>query len=65
MTERELEVCAIALFANGASFEAIAIALNVDRDRAANLAGAGGNTQAAGKMGYMKPSRYLADEESE
>ena len=65
MKEKELEVCAIALFANGASFEAIARALGVDRDKAAELAAAGGNAQAAGEMGYMKNGRYLAGDESD
>lgn len=65
MTEKELEVCAIALFANGASYESICRALNIGIDRAGKLAAAGAAAQSASKMGYMKSSRYLADDESD
>ncbi len=53
MNERQRVVCAIALFADGDSFEAIAAALGVTHDEAAKLAADGGNEQAAGTMGYM------------
>ena len=53
MTEREMTVCAIALFADGYSYERIARALGVSRDRAVELATAGAEAQSAGKMVYM------------
>ena len=56
MDQRQLMVCAIALFADGYEFNAIATALGVSRDEAAKLAALGGDEQAAGTMGYMAPT---------
>ena len=54
MNERQLNVCAIALFADGWSYEQIAKALGVDRKRAVELTCAGADEQRNGTMGYMK-----------
>ena len=54
LDERQLTVCAIALFADGYSPPQIGKALQVDQDRAQKLISAGADAQANGKMGYMK-----------
>ena len=53
MNERQLKVCAIALFCDGWSGEQIACALGVDEQRAQELIEAGADEQAGGTMGYM------------
>ena len=53
MDERQLTVCAIALFADGYTHAEIAQALGVNEDRASELAIKGADEQAAGTMGYM------------
>ena len=58
MDERQLTVCAIALFADGYSKRRIAAALGVDEDRAQRLAERGAEEQAAGTMGHM--AQYLS-----
>ena len=57
MDERQLTVCAIALFADGYSAPQIAAALNVDQERAQKLAEQGATEQAAGRMGHMAKGR--------
>ena len=57
MDERQLTVCAIALFADGYSKRQIAAALGADEDRAQRLAERGAEEQAAGTMGHM--AQYL------
>ena len=54
MNERQQIVCAIALFADGHSFEQIAEALDVPRERAVELIHNGADEQRRGTMGYMK-----------
>ena len=57
MTERQLTVCAIALFADGFDKAQIARALGVDADRAQELIERGADEQSAGTMGHMKQHR--------
>ena len=57
MNERQLQVCAIALFVDGWSQRQIADALGVDRARAQKLIEEGAMEQNKGRMGYMKTSR--------
>ena len=57
MDERQLTVCAIALFADGFSKPQIAGALGVDEERAQQLIENGADEQAAGTMGHMKQHR--------
>ena len=57
MDERQMVVCAIALFCDGYSPRQVAVALNVDRERAQQLIRQGADEQAAGKMGYMEQGR--------
>ena len=57
MEERQLMICAIALFADGYSKRQIAAALEVDEDRAQRLIQRGANEQAAGTMGHMAQHR--------
>lgn len=57
MDERQMTVCAIALFADGYSQHQIADALGVDADRAQELIEAGADAQAAGRMGQMAQHR--------
>ena len=57
MNERQLQVCAIALFADGWSQRQIAEALGVDADRAQELIEKGAKEQNAGRMGFMESSR--------
>ena len=57
MDERQLTVCAIALFADGYSRRQIAVALGVDEEYAQQLAEQGAAEQAAGTMGHM--AQYL------
>ena len=54
MNERQMTVCAIALFADGWSKYQIGDALGVEADRAQDLIEAGAGEQAAGTMGHMK-----------
>ena len=54
MNERQLTVCAIALFADGFSNVQIAKALAVSKDRAQELIEQGASEQRNGTMGYMK-----------
>ena len=54
MNERQLMVCAIALFCDGWSQEQIASALSVEERYAQDLIEAGADEQAAGTMGHMK-----------
>lgn len=54
MVERQQLVCAIALFADGWSYEQIAKALDVETDDATRLVGAGAEEQGNGTMGHMK-----------
>ena len=54
MNERQLMLCAIALFADGFRHTQIADALGVDTNRAAELTAAGATEQSAGTMGHMK-----------
>ena len=54
MDERQLTVCAIALFADGYTHAEIAQAFGVNEDRASELAIKGSNEQAAGTMGHME-----------
>ena len=54
MDDRQLTVCAIALFADGYSKQQVAEALGVDVDRAQALIRAGADAQAAGTMGQME-----------
>ena len=57
MNERQLTVCAIALFADGYTQQQIAAALGVDYDEAVRLCEAGAAEQAAGTMGHMAEGR--------
>ena len=57
MNERQLTVCAAALWADGWSARQIAEALDVTRERAQELAEAGADAQAAGDIGFMKSGR--------
>ena len=57
MDERQLTVCAIALFADGYSSRQIGEALNVTKDRAQVLIEAGAEEQREGTMGHMKQGR--------
>ena len=52
MNERQLRVCAIALFADGFSNVQIAKALGVDKAQAQALMEAGAEEQRAGTMGH-------------
>ena len=54
MNERQLTVCAAALWADGWSTRQIAEALQVTTERAQELTGAGADAQAAGDIGFMK-----------
>ena len=66
MTERQMTVCAIGLFADGYSKDQVARALGVDSERAQQLIEAGADAQANGTMGYMKslsPAVSRGDEE--
>lgn len=54
MVERQQLVCAIALFADGWSYEQIAKALDVEMDDVTRLVGAGAEEQDNGTMGHMK-----------
>ena len=65
MDERQLTVCAIALFADGYSHRQISAALGVDADKASQLTTAGGNAQAAGDMGYMKTGPYQREDDTD
>lgn len=53
MDERQLMVCAIALFADGYSARQVSEALGVDPDRAQALIEAGAEAQSRGEMGHM------------
>ena len=53
MTERQLTVCASALWANGGTREEIAHALGVSADRAQELMDRGAGEQARGTIGFM------------
>ena len=57
MNERQLQVCAIALFADGWANHHIADALGVDHARAQKLIEQGAKEQGAGRMGYMQSTR--------
>ena len=57
MNERQLIVCAIALFADGYSHEAIASALDVSVSEAVALTERGAEEQGAGTMGHMATTR--------
>ena len=54
MNDRQLTVCAIALFADGYSARQIAVALGIVAEEAQRLIEAGAEAQAAGNMGHMK-----------
>ena len=54
MNERQLKVCAIALFCDGWSSKQVARALGVDEQRAQELIEAGADEQASGTMGSMR-----------
>ena len=62
MNERQLTVCAIALFVDGFDHTQIVGALGVDTDRAAELATTGANEQSAGTMGHMQNCPYGEDQ---
>ena len=53
MNERQLKVCAIALFADGWCHDQIAAAFDVDRERATELINGGADELRLGTMGYM------------
>jgi hypothetical protein len=53
LDQDQLRICAIALYVNDNTYEAVAEALEVTRDEAVELVAAGANKQAAGAMGYM------------
>ena len=53
MNDRQQMVCAIALFADGYSHEAIAIALGVTLSASTELTRRGADEQAAGTLGHM------------
>ena len=57
MDERQMTVCAIALFVDGYSKYQVADALGVDIDRAQELIEAGADAQANGEMGQMARHR--------
>ena len=57
MTERQLTVCAIALYADGYSAKQVGVALGVEEKRAQQLIEAGADAQAAGTMGQMAQYR--------
>ena len=57
MDERQLTVCAIALFADGYSAGQIAAALAVNEEQAQRLIERGADEQAAGTMGHMNQHR--------
>jgi hypothetical protein len=57
MDERQLTVCAIALWCDGYPARQIGDALGVGVERAKELTAAGADSQATGKMGYMKSHR--------
>ena len=61
MNERQLTVCAIALFADGFSNVQIAEALGVDSNRAQQLTERGAEEQATGTMGHMRNCPYGKD----
>ncbi len=54
MNERQLKVCAIALFCDGWSNKQAAYALGVNERRAQQLIETGANEQASGTMGRMR-----------
>jgi transposase len=54
MDERQLIVCAIALFCDGYSPRQVSEALGVSIERARELTAAGSDAQATSQMGYMK-----------
>ena len=57
MNDRQQMVCAIALFADGNSYESIAKALGVTNSKAIQLTERGAEEQRAGNMGFMSTTR--------
>ena len=57
MDERQLTLCAVALFADGYSKDQIGTALGVDSERAQQLIELGADAQSAGEMGQMSQHR--------
>ena len=57
MNERQLQVCAVALFSDGWAQRHIAEALGVDNARAQQLIERGAMEQNKGRMGYMESTR--------
>ena len=57
MNDRQQIVCAIALFADGNSYESIAKALGVTNRKATQLTDRGAEEQQAGTMGFMSTTR--------
>lgn len=61
MNDRQLTVCAIALFADGFDHEQISKALDLRYERCVELVTAGGNEQFRGTMGPLKNCPYGKD----
>ena len=61
MNERQLTVCAIALFADGFSFAQIGQALRVTEEEASSLAFQGAEEQRAGRMVSYGRARLLTE----
>ena len=57
MDERQMMVCATALYFDGYSKRQIAEALGIDQDRAQELAELGGEAQGKGEMGRMEANK--------
>ena len=65
LTERERQIIAIALFANGASHERIGELLDVTSGEAIEIATAGAELMGDGVLGYMGSSKALSVDSSE
>ena len=57
MDERQMTICAGALFANGYRKDAIAEALDISPERAQRLAEDAADEQSAGRIGEMRSPR--------
>ena len=65
LTERERQVIAMGLWANGASLERIAEILGITTGEAQDVLNATADDMSAGKLGAMKSSRALSADSSE